>query len=124
MQHPWATFSSIKWGEAIYKADQLVSIYLFSESICVYSDYYVFYIDAYIFFIQVKSQKTQPILYGKVVKFLLYGDHKGDVFATGGEVEVVLVRRKLLSVFEKVIKVCLTQFFLHVNPVSLFILSL
>lgn len=42
-------------------------------------------------FIQVKSVKTQPIVYGKVVQFLLYGSHSGDVFATGGEVEVALV---------------------------------
>lgn len=68
------------------------------------------------FFIQVKSQKTQPILYGTVVRFLLHGDHEGNVFATGGEVEVALVRREILSVFEKVIKLCLTPFFLHVNP--------
>lgn len=44
------------------------------------------------FFIQVKSVKTQPIVYGKVVQFLLFGSYKGDVFATGGEVEVALVR--------------------------------
>lgn len=43
------------------------------------------------FFIQVKSLKTNPIHYGTVVRFLLYGEHKKDVFATGGEVEVCLV---------------------------------
>ncbi|XP_036934923.1 structural maintenance of chromosomes flexible hinge domain-containing protein 1 isoform X2 [Acanthopagrus latus] len=61
MQHPWGTFSSIEWDGKTYKAGQFV-----------------------------KSVKTQPIVYGKVVQFLLYGSHSGDVFATGGEVEVAL----------------------------------
>lgn len=60
MQHPWATFTSIEWDGKTYQAGQ-----------------------------RVKSQKTQPIFYGTVVRFLLYGDHKGNVFATGGEVEVI-----------------------------------
>ncbi|XP_033494631.2 structural maintenance of chromosomes flexible hinge domain-containing protein 1 [Epinephelus lanceolatus] len=61
MQEPWATFSSIEWDGKIYKKGQLV-----------------------------KSRKTQPILYGSVVRFLLYGKHDGNVFATGGQVELVL----------------------------------
>uniref|UniRef100_A0A8D0A6M4 Structural maintenance of chromosomes flexible hinge domain containing 1 n=1 Tax=Sander lucioperca TaxID=283035 RepID=A0A8D0A6M4_SANLU len=60
-QYPWATFSSIEWDGNIYKTGQLV-----------------------------KSQKTLPILYGSVVRFLLYGKHDGNVFATGGLVEVAL----------------------------------
>uniref|UniRef100_A0A671UZU4 Structural maintenance of chromosomes flexible hinge domain containing 1 n=1 Tax=Sparus aurata TaxID=8175 RepID=A0A671UZU4_SPAAU len=63
MQQPWGTFSSIQWDGKKYKAGQFV-----------------------------KSVKTQPIVYGKVVQFLLFGSYKGDVFATGGEVEVALVR--------------------------------
>uniref|UniRef100_A0A671V011 Structural maintenance of chromosomes flexible hinge domain containing 1 n=1 Tax=Sparus aurata TaxID=8175 RepID=A0A671V011_SPAAU len=62
MQQPWGTFSSIQWDGKKYKAGQFV-----------------------------KSVKTQPIVYGKVVQFLLFGSYKGDVFATGGEVEVALV---------------------------------
>lgn len=92
MQHPWATFSSIEWDGKVYKTGQLVSIFFFLLN--VYSDYSVSHINACIFFIQVKSQKTQPILYGSVVHFLLYGQHDGNVFATGGEVEVALVRKK------------------------------
>uniref|UniRef100_A0A671V3L0 Structural maintenance of chromosomes flexible hinge domain containing 1 n=1 Tax=Sparus aurata TaxID=8175 RepID=A0A671V3L0_SPAAU len=61
MQQPWGTFSSIQWDGKKYKAGQFV-----------------------------KSVKTQPIVYGKVVQFLLFGSYKGDVFATGGEVEVAL----------------------------------
>lgn len=47
-----------------------------------------------------KSQKTQPIYYGKVNKFFLYGDHDGDVFATGGEVEITRVSKRFMQ-FEK-----------------------
>uniref|UniRef100_A0A674DGW2 Structural maintenance of chromosomes flexible hinge domain containing 1 n=1 Tax=Salmo trutta TaxID=8032 RepID=A0A674DGW2_SALTR len=59
MQSPWATFSSIEWDGRTYKAGQYV-----------------------------KSQKTQPIFFGSVIQFLLYGDHEGDVYATGGQVQV------------------------------------
>ena len=45
-------------------------------------------------FTQVKSQKTQPIIHGTVLRFFLYGDHDRDVFATGGLVEVRLVRKE------------------------------
>ncbi|XP_042366251.1 structural maintenance of chromosomes flexible hinge domain-containing protein 1 [Plectropomus leopardus] len=61
VQYPWATFSSIEWDGKIYKKGQLV-----------------------------KTQKTQPIMYGSVVRFLLYGKHDGDIFATGGQVELAL----------------------------------
>ncbi|KAM4533863.1 structural maintenance of chromosomes flexible hinge domain-containing protein 1 [Odontesthes bonariensis] len=62
MQHPWNTFSSIEWDGKIYKEGQLV-----------------------------KSHRTVPIYHGTVVRFLLYGYDvccKGDVFATGGQVEI------------------------------------
>ncbi|XP_034998509.2 structural maintenance of chromosomes flexible hinge domain-containing protein 1 isoform X1 [Hippoglossus stenolepis] len=68
MQHPWATFSAIEWDGKIYKTGQLV-----------------------------KSQKTQPIIHGTVVQFLLYGDHDRDVFATGGQVEVRLEPKSLYN---------------------------
>lgn len=79
------------------------------------------------FFMQVKSRKTHPLLYGSVVRFLLYGDFDRDVFASGGQVEVALVRKELRSLyfFEKVIKVLLTlEFLLHVRLFCLFIMSL
>uniref|UniRef100_A0AAX7VQI9 SMC hinge domain-containing protein n=1 Tax=Astatotilapia calliptera TaxID=8154 RepID=A0AAX7VQI9_ASTCA len=58
MQHPWAVFSAIEWGGRTYKTGQLV-----------------------------KTHNTNPILYGKVVQFLLHGNFDGDVYATGGQVE-------------------------------------
>ena len=36
-----------------------------------------------------------PIIYGAIDKFYLYGEHDGDVYATGGEVEVHLEPRSL-----------------------------
>ncbi|XP_040922027.1 structural maintenance of chromosomes flexible hinge domain-containing protein 1 isoform X2 [Toxotes jaculatrix] len=66
MQHPWATFSSIERDGKKFKSGQLV-----------------------------KSQKTNPILYGTLDRFLLYGDYDKDVFATGGEVEVHLEPKEL-----------------------------
>ncbi|XP_070409212.1 structural maintenance of chromosomes flexible hinge domain-containing protein 1 isoform X2 [Nothobranchius furzeri] len=72
-QHPWATFSSIEFGGNVYKTGQLV-----------------------------KSQKTQPLLYGSVVRFLLYGDHNQDVYATGGQVEI---RREPEALYDRATKI-------------------
>ncbi|KAM3593729.1 uncharacterized protein V6R79_020255 [Siganus canaliculatus] len=57
----WSIFSAIEWDRKVYKAGQLL-----------------------------KTQKTGTNFYGTVVQFLLYGEHKGDVYATGGEVEITL----------------------------------
>ncbi|KAM4704987.1 structural maintenance of chromosomes flexible hinge domain-containing protein 1 [Rhinophrynus dorsalis] len=66
MQSPWATFSSIEWDKKIYKSGQLV-----------------------------KTVKTNPIIYGTVMMFLLYGDHEADMYATGGEVQIALEPKEL-----------------------------
>ncbi|KAM3836197.1 structural maintenance of chromosomes flexible hinge domain-containing protein 1-like [Diretmus argenteus] len=76
MQHPWATFSSIALDGKRYKTGQYV-----------------------------KSQKTQPIFFGSVVQFLLYGDHDGDVYATGGQVQIALEPKALYNEF-KTIPIC------------------
>ena len=36
-------------------------------------------------------QRTLPLICGTVKRFVLFGDHDGDVFATGGEMEIVQV---------------------------------
>lgn len=46
----------------------------------------------YILYFQVKTTKTAPILYGSIVRFLLYGDHDGDIYATGGVVQIAVVK--------------------------------
>ncbi|KAG8009541.1 Structural maintenance of chromosomes flexible hinge domain-containing protein 1 [Nibea albiflora] len=66
MQEFWATFSSIVWDKKTYKTGDLV-----------------------------KSHKTGINLYGVVVRFLLYGNHKEDVFATAGFVELALEPKAL-----------------------------
>ncbi|KAM6977635.1 LOW QUALITY PROTEIN: structural maintenance of chromosomes flexible hinge domain-containing protein 1 [Aplochiton taeniatus] len=66
MQYPWASFSSIEWDGKTYKTGQYV-----------------------------KSQKTVPLFFGSVVRFLLYGDHDGDLYATGGNVEVAMEPKAL-----------------------------
>ncbi|KAM6135520.1 structural maintenance of chromosomes flexible hinge domain-containing protein 1 isoform 2-T2 [Pterocles gutturalis] len=61
MQSPWAIYAAIEWDGKTYKTGQLV-----------------------------KTVKTLPIFYGSIEKFFLYGDHDGDIFATGGEVQIAL----------------------------------
>ncbi|XP_076829513.1 structural maintenance of chromosomes flexible hinge domain-containing protein 1 isoform X2 [Brachyhypopomus gauderio] len=68
LQSPWACFKAIKWDGKTYKSGQ-----------------------------NVKSVKTQPILFGSIVQFLLYGDHEGDVYATGGHVQIALEPKELYN---------------------------
>ena len=42
-------------------------------------------------FVQVKIQRASAPLYGTIQCFMLYGDYEGDVFSTGGEVEIAQV---------------------------------
>ena len=41
-----------------------------------------------------KIIRTLPFFYGTIERFILYGDHQGDVFATGGEVQLTQVGRR------------------------------
>uniref|UniRef100_A0ABM5GB85 Structural maintenance of chromosomes flexible hinge domain-containing protein 1 isoform X1 n=1 Tax=Pogona vitticeps TaxID=103695 RepID=A0ABM5GB85_9SAUR len=61
MQSPWAIYLAIEWDGKTYKAGQLV-----------------------------KTTKTAPIYHGTIRHFFLYGDHEGDVYATGGDVQIAL----------------------------------
>ena len=56
-----------------------------------------------------KITKTVPYFYGTIKRFLLYGDHDCDVYATGGDIEVVQVKYKLG---------CLTLRSVHINYYS------
>ncbi|XP_056340548.1 structural maintenance of chromosomes flexible hinge domain-containing protein 1 isoform X2 [Oenanthe melanoleuca] len=68
MQSPWTMYAAIEWDGKTYKTGQLV-----------------------------KTVKTHPILYGSIEKFYLYGDHDGDIFATGGEVQIALEPQALYA---------------------------
>ena len=39
--------------------------------------------------------RTVPQLYGSITKFYLFGDYSGDVYSTGGEIEVTQEPRSL-----------------------------
>ncbi|XP_016099444.1 structural maintenance of chromosomes flexible hinge domain-containing protein 1 [Sinocyclocheilus grahami] len=65
-QSPWAVFQAIKWDGKTYKKGQCV-----------------------------KSVKTNPVFVGSIVHFLLYGEHEGDVYATGGYVQIALEPKEL-----------------------------
>lgn len=49
-----------------------------------------------LFLSKVKTVKTHTIYHGSIQKFFLYGDHDGDVYATGGEVQIALVSKWLI----------------------------
>ncbi|KAF2985243.1 hypothetical protein EK904_007557 [Melospiza melodia maxima] len=68
MQSPWTMYAAIEWDGKTYKTGQLV-----------------------------KTTKTHPIFYGSIEKFYLYGDHDGDIFATGGEVQIALEPQALYA---------------------------
>uniref|UniRef100_T1ITP1 SMC hinge domain-containing protein n=1 Tax=Strigamia maritima TaxID=126957 RepID=T1ITP1_STRMM len=59
-QHPWAVYHSIEWDGKTYKKGQLV-----------------------------RMQRTVPILYGSIQRFLLFSDYDGEIFSTGGDVEII-----------------------------------
>ncbi|XP_029384888.1 structural maintenance of chromosomes flexible hinge domain-containing protein 1 isoform X2 [Echeneis naucrates] len=64
-QHPWSVFKSIRWDGKLFKKKDLVRF------------------------------KTKSYYNATVVRFLLFGDHETDVFATGGEVELILEPKEL-----------------------------
>ncbi|XP_071854423.1 structural maintenance of chromosomes flexible hinge domain-containing protein 1-like isoform X2 [Apostichopus japonicus] len=59
-QYPWSVFESIVWEGKQFTAGQLV-----------------------------RTTRTNPIIYGTIKNFLLFGFHDGDVFATGGEMVLI-----------------------------------
>ena len=41
--------------------------------------------------VQVRIVRTLPFFLGTINRILLYGDHEGDTYATGGDIEVIQV---------------------------------
>ncbi|XP_055997294.1 structural maintenance of chromosomes flexible hinge domain-containing protein 1-like isoform X2 [Ostrea edulis] len=58
-QTPWAQYKSVVWDNKTFKVGQMVKIL-----------------------------RTTPVLLGTIKNFYLYGEHEGDTFATGGEIEI------------------------------------
>uniref|UniRef100_A0A8C4S0L8 Structural maintenance of chromosomes flexible hinge domain containing 1 n=1 Tax=Erpetoichthys calabaricus TaxID=27687 RepID=A0A8C4S0L8_ERPCA len=69
MQSPWSKFMSIEWDGKVYKAGQKY----------------------------IKSMKTSPLVFGSISHFLLHGDYDGDVYATGGEVMIIVEPQALYN---------------------------
>ncbi|CAK8672425.1 unnamed protein product [Clavelina lepadiformis] len=59
-QAPWTVYKAIEWDGKIFSKGQLV-----------------------------RTQRTIPLICGTIRRFLLYGDYDGDVFAVGGEMEII-----------------------------------
>eukprot|EP00117_Sycon_ciliatum_P030786 scpid4423/ scgid5538/ Structural maintenance of chromosomes flexible hinge domain-containing protein 1 len=60
MQSPWSVFDSIEWDGKTFRKGQLVRIH-----------------------------RVLPVVLGRVKRFLLFGEHEGgDLYATGGEIEI------------------------------------
>lgn len=68
LQHPWARYTSISWHGNNYRSGQYV-----------------------------KSVKTHPLLFGTIKEFLLFGDHEGDVYGTGGYVQITMQPKELYN---------------------------
>lgn len=73
-----------------------MSVFLFISKLVLFLNVIILFILPIHFLMQVKSKKTQSIHYGAINEFLLRGNYSGDVFATGGLVQLTLVRRKSL----------------------------
>ncbi|KAG8147985.1 hypothetical protein E2320_023045 [Naja naja] len=73
---PWSKYLAIEWDGKIYETGQLV-----------------------------KSIKRAPVVYGKIQHFYLYGNHDGDVYAPGGDVEIALEPQALYT-GTKIIPIC------------------
>ncbi|KAJ8322368.1 hypothetical protein KUTeg_000839 [Tegillarca granosa] len=65
-QTPWASYDQVEWDGKTYKKGQMIRI-----------------------------ARTMPVLLGTIKQFLLYGEHDGDVYATGGDIEIFQEPRSL-----------------------------
>ncbi|KAG1651529.1 Structural maintenance of chromosomes flexible hinge domain-containing protein 1 [Nymphon striatum] len=74
-QYPWAEYYRIEWDGKSFRKGQLVKT--------------------------IRCQGVGSNMCGTVNRFLLYGDHEGETYATGGEVEVIQEPR---SIHDNVIK--------------------
>nr|CAB3266390.1 structural maintenance of chromosomes flexible hinge domain-containing protein 1-like [Phallusia mammillata] len=59
-QTPWTVYKAIEWDGKVYSKGQVV-----------------------------RTQRTVPIICGTIRRFLLCGDYDGDVYAVGGEMEII-----------------------------------
>ncbi|XP_060561375.1 structural maintenance of chromosomes flexible hinge domain-containing protein 1-like [Ruditapes philippinarum] len=67
-QSPWSAYKQVDWDGKVFKQGQMVKIL-----------------------------RTNPQLLGSISRILLYGDHQGDVYATGGDLEIFQEPRSIYS---------------------------
>ncbi|TSL34555.1 Structural maintenance of chromosomes flexible hinge domain-containing protein 1 [Bagarius yarrelli] len=67
-QWPWAQYKAIMWDGKTYETGE-----------------------------QIKTIKTQPTIYGTIESFLLFGNHKEDVYATGGFLQIAREPKELYN---------------------------
>ncbi|KAL3892332.1 hypothetical protein ACJMK2_004548 [Sinanodonta woodiana] len=67
-QFPWCVYKQVEWDARVFKDGQLVRI-----------------------------MRTLPILHGTINRILLFGDYDGDVYATGGDLEITQEPRSLYA---------------------------
>ncbi|KAK3088610.1 hypothetical protein FSP39_021256 [Pinctada imbricata] len=83
-QTPWTEFKSVEWDNRTWKAGQLVRI-----------------------------GKAPAMFLGTIRRFFLYGEHEGDVYATGGEIEV---QQEPQSLYDEIKAVPLSKLDRFANP--------
>ncbi|XP_014770922.1 structural maintenance of chromosomes flexible hinge domain-containing protein 1 isoform X1 [Octopus bimaculoides] len=67
-QTPWSVYEQVEWDGKIFKKGNLVRI-----------------------------SRTVPTILGTIKCFLLYGDHEGEVYATGGDIQLIQEPRCLYN---------------------------
>ena len=99
-QQPWAVYGQIEWEGRVFKRGMLVSNLILPRALKYFRNFFFpntccsKEINLFDRYFQVKITKTVPYFYGTIKRFLLYGDHDCDVYATGGDIEVVQVNQK------------------------------
>lgn len=66
---------------------------------------------------QVKITRTLPTIYGVIQRFLLFGDHDEEVYATGGDLEIMQVRYDIIFYIDFILE---TTFFILTSEPNAF----
>lgn len=86
-QYPWSYYMQVEWDGRTYKQGDMVRIH-----------------------------RASAPLFGRILSFMLYGDNDGDVYSTGGELEIT---QEPVSVFDEVKVVPLTKLDRTVSQVTI-----
>lgn len=98
-QTPWTVYKAIEWNGKVFNKGQVVSIvhileiYMVDDTEMLKNNLSVICSQRCdnVICCQVRTQRTVPVICGTIRRFLLCGDYDGDVYAVGGEMEIVQV---------------------------------